>query len=206
MTRFQMRLVGLLAAALTLIPLPAAAKEPVGATIDGGGLAGPIDPFTGGDGPGGRELMSLMSAARFFELAFQTSGAADPPTSETGEAYTITWDMGGTEGIVITEKVYLWAEGGPLAYIEPGQAFYDIKTPGGWMRASTELAPTLAALGVPTEPPTATTIAVSPPTTAIPVAAPAPIASPTPWVLTTVVIALLVMGAAGLRRRPREAG
>jgi hypothetical protein len=65
------------------------------------------------------------------------------PSGELGAPYTVTYLVPGpdTDSFTIVQQVYPYAEGGPVTFVEPGQAVFDTTASGGWYRAGPELKP-----------------------------------------------------------------
>lgn len=190
---------------LLFMPTTAEAKGPTGGTLDGEGIAAPIE-VPGSEETGG--IAALADATGFFAAAFGQQ--PDPmlheaPTAELGRRLTMSWTLPSgpsTEGIV-TQDIYPLAAGGPLTYTAPGQPFFGSEhTRGGWYRAPTSLTDLLGKLGVPG-------VSSTKPAVTAPAAAPAPAnGSSTSW--TAPALGLL-LGAAlavlatrfSIRRRSR---
>jgi hypothetical protein len=143
-----------LAAVVALAADPAAAKGPVGATIDGQGLHASID---------GVELGKLPALTGLY-FAMWTDPAMplpdEAPTTDLGPAWVITWDMGTyAEGAasesdapnLVRQTVYPYAADGPIIHTEPGQPFYEDETVGGWYTAPPSLTSMLTTFGVPAQ-------------------------------------------------------
>ena len=116
-----------------------------------------------------------------------------------GASFLVTWQVPYEAGEVFTIRMtlYPYAEGGPLAYSEPGQRVFDTVSNGGWVRASRLLPATLERLGVPD--PTA------PARTATPRRPPTDDGTRNWWPVS-IVVAVAVAGLGGLliaRRRVR---
>jgi len=210
-------LVAGLTAALLALPAVAQAKGPIGADIDGPGLAAPVTLRGEGESGNGTEFGALVDDAGFFPAAYEQT--PDPmlpgrPAGDLGPSYVITWLLPGPSGGEdrVRQEVYPFATAGPVTYMAPGQSFMDdMKTRGGWFPARDSLRGRLVALGVPAKPPRTAT-----PTSAPAPAARAPQPVPTPPAPAgldgpRVAVLLAVVALAGatvlavLRRRPRVA-
>jgi hypothetical protein len=197
-------LIALGAAALALTA-SAQAKGPSAASVEGPGLNGAI--AIEGDGEsGGTALGNVTEAAGFFPAVFaQTPDPmlAERPQGELGPRYTITYTVPGPDGGVnmIRQDLYPYAQDGPVTYMAPGQAvFGSERTRGGWFAASSDLRTTLVESGLPTSPPAATgTPAATGNNGSV-------LDGPWPYVVGGFVLAaLLAVGIAVVRRRPRPA-
>jgi hypothetical protein len=156
-------LVAVLLAAL--LPSLAVAKGPVEATLEGPGLAAPIEfgGWTEAD-PWRAPIEPLATAAGFFPAAFGGDSGllgSKPPTGDLGPRYTVTYGLGGPEDGEerIVQAVYPYAQPHPVTYMAPDQPFYGtMSTRGGWFVATSPLAPPLAYVlreaGLPRDPPT----------------------------------------------------
>ena len=142
-------------AVLTIAAGPAAAKGPMGATIEGDGLAAPIEHSA----VGGSKLADLTGLFVVISGGAGRELTADPPTDDLGPELVVTWDMGSytdESGAVhdknlIRQEVYPYAAGGPLAHTRAGQRFFASDTGGGWFAAPEALTDMLRSLGVPGE-------------------------------------------------------
>lgn len=138
-----------------LLAAPAAAKGPVGATIDGDGLVAPIEHSTAG----GSKLTDLTGVYLITSRVGGIELTTDPPTGDLGPELVVTWDMGSytdEDGTVhdenlIRQEVYPYAAGGPLVHTEADQGFYASGTGGGWYAARGALTSMLRSLGIPSE-------------------------------------------------------
>ena len=138
-TRWSIILFAAAAATVVLIaPGVAHAKvAPASGSIEGEGLTGPVDiDPTSGPGVSGDAFFRLVEQAGFFPA---TMGLVpDPmldeaPTGDLGAELVVTWqvDEHGVGSGTLRQLIYLHAEGGPLTYTEPGQAFFDGMTAAG---------------------------------------------------------------------------
>ncbi len=154
---------------LVLLPLGgvALAKEPIGVTITGPGLDGPIEISGVLVGPieisgvveadSNSEFSEFVEAIGFFDLLFGSNGQPLPEEIEPaprGPVYVVTWDM----GVEIPTEVYPLAPGGPLVHLEPGlyrseagNSYRSFGVRGGWFRADPVLLDLLAGFGVPVD-------------------------------------------------------
>lgn len=128
------------------------AKGPTAATVTGAGLDQPLA-ISGGEGSD-TDFWTLAEQAGFFAAAFgqQPDVTLDAaPTTVLGEKLVISWQVptDGTNSDVIVQDIYPLADGGPLAYMAPGQPLFGQPTQGGWFRAAVEITATLERLGVP---------------------------------------------------------
>jgi hypothetical protein len=129
------------------------AKGPTEGTIEGDSLSAPI--VIAGDEGGSSDFWNLVEQSGYFPAAFKQS--PDPmldaaPTDHLGPAFLVTWRMPFEGGVMDTlhQTLYPYADGGPLAYTEPGQPFFGREhSRGGWYRADHAMPGTLARLGVP---------------------------------------------------------
>ena len=149
----------LAAAVLVALALPvlAAAKGPVGASISGPGLDRALSVRGDGEGPG-TALGNLTMASGFFA---QTFGQTPDPTLRTrpagtlGARYRVVYTVPGPNGSDsrIVQLVYPYAKPVALSYMRAGQPFFDgDSTFGGWFRASKELRRMLVRAGLPAKP------------------------------------------------------
>jgi hypothetical protein len=148
-----------------LLPSLGVAKGPVEATLDGPGLAAPIEfgGWTEAD-PWRAPIEPLATAAGFFPAAFGgDSGllASKRPAGDLGPRYTLTYGLGGPEDGEerIVQDVYPYAKPRPVTYMAPDQPFYGtMSTRGGWFVATSPFAPpldyVLREAGLPRDPPT----------------------------------------------------
>ncbi len=139
----------IVAAAMALGPT-AFAKGPLGAMIEGEGITGSLVIDEPGELGQGTAMSALVEAAGFFPLVFGDGAVTtDPPTKAIGkQRIVITWDLGGGDSVV--EEIYHRAAGGPLAYVAPGQAFWEdtAAAAGGWFRLTGDIATPLIEFGV----------------------------------------------------------
>jgi hypothetical protein len=206
--------VGVAAAVLLGWAGTASAKGPVGAVVSGTGLEGPVS-VSGSEG-GDDDFWRFVEQAGFFPALFVETpdpmlDAAPTDAGPLGPAFTVSWQLPsetGTDTLVTT--VYPYAAGGPLAYTEPGQPFFEFEsTRGGWYEAPATLTTTFERL-------TGLTAAAATPAAAPTTAAPAttPAAATTPatsrdgraWWPALLTAGLVVTAAAGLTvsRRSRR--
>ena len=149
-------LIGSLVVLVLPIALPALAKGPLSATIDGPGLEKPIvvdgDPHPGA----GTDFSEFVEATGFWQLAYgvdidgtglQVMFAA--PTKCLGAEYVVMWSHGGSDP-EIPSLLYPFAEGGALFYVEPGVRYESmgLTTHGGWYRSSHDIQSMLRSYGV----------------------------------------------------------
>lgn len=132
--------------------LPATAKGVLEATITGPGIEEPIvlDGRQAASLQDGR-LEALINGIAFWEVAYIEADSphrlkiitAEAPTSELGPEYVVTIGHGGPAGLAhVDVLVYPAADGGALAYVEPGVEIEEARTvtSGGWYRSSADLA------------------------------------------------------------------
>jgi len=128
------------------------AKGPSGAEITGEGIATPIAV--------GAEFVhtNLVEETGLYAAVFgqePSAMLAVAPSGELGPRFTIAWSLPWSDGGPTTvdridQDLYPYADGGPVVYTAPGQAFYGSeRTRGGWFRAPATLVARLQTLGVP---------------------------------------------------------
>jgi hypothetical protein len=149
----------LAAAVLVALALPviAAAKGPVGASVSGPGLDRPLAVRGDGEGPG-TALGNLATASGFFPQMFGQT--PDPtlrlrPKATLGPKYRVVYTVPGPNGIEsrVVQIVYPYAKPVALSYMRPAQPFWESdRTHGGWFRASATLKRTLVRAGLPARP------------------------------------------------------
>ena len=138
--------------AVLALAAPAHAKGPSEGTIEGEGLDAPIAIEWGEGTPGGDRIIEDVG---FFEATFgmvPSRMLAEAPTADLGPKLTIHWTVPGPDGLddEIVQDLYPYADGGPVTYTPPGQAFFEIeRTKGGWFRGPERLVATLTSLGLP---------------------------------------------------------
>ena len=152
MKRLAILTAGLAAAAVVVAV--AQAKGPSQATITGPGLTQPI--VLRGDSENGEAspFAQLVEAAGFFPVVYARS--PDPtlrhrPAGTLGARYLIVYRVPGPNGALgtIRQELYPFAKPLPLSYTRPGQKFWNGKTHGGWIQASSTLREVLVSLGIP---------------------------------------------------------
>jgi hypothetical protein len=149
--------VGVALVALAL-PVAAQAKGPSSASISGPGLARALA-VTGNGEVTGTSLGRLTMTGGFFSQVFgQTPDPtfATRPAGTLGPRYKAVYVVPGPNGIEsrLVQWLYPYAKSGPLTYMRPGQAFWDVEqTHGGWFRA-TGLRRALVRMGLPSVAPT----------------------------------------------------
>jgi hypothetical protein len=117
----------------------AAGKGPSAATISGPGLDDELTLAIHGDGD------QFTQQGGFFAQAFSQTPdptTAAPPKGKLGPRYEIDYTVPGPNNDVfhLEADVYPYAEGGPVTYMPPGQAFFEgMKTHGGWFRGPASL-------------------------------------------------------------------
>lgn len=154
--------VALAAVAAALVAVaPAAAKGPSEADINGPGLKGGGIHLSsgGGDPSSGTPLGNLVEQAGFFPATFGQEPdpmLAKRPRGDLGPKYEVEYKVPGPSGTTATihQELYPYATPNPVAYMKPGQRFFDDqKTRGGWYRAWPDLKETLVSLGLPRQAP-----------------------------------------------------
>ncbi len=193
-------------AAVVLLAAPASAKGPSEATIDGEGMAAPID------------LMNELGPTAFWEVTDelgyvqavgQPHDATVPaPTGGLGPMLTVRWagPQTPTEDFDVVVELYLWAEDGPRLHVLPGQeSIMNAPTEDEWFAMSGETVTVLHEVGVPSRAVLAAAQSPAPP--APPLRADSPDPGGFPW---TTVLAVAALGLGGLavagwaRRRSTE--
>src|SRR5262245_42214800 len=128
----------LAAAVLVALALPvlAAAKGPVGASVSGPGLAQPLTIRGDGEGPG-TALGTLATASGFFPQMF---GQTPDPTLRTrpkatlGPRFRVVYSVPGPNGVEsrVVQLVFPYARPVALSYMRPAQPFWQTeRTSGG---------------------------------------------------------------------------
>jgi hypothetical protein len=149
-------LVVLVAALALLLPAGAAAKGPSEAQITGPGLLSPLKITGLGEGDSSTSLGLLVNDGGFFPQAF---GQSPSPLLRTepknrGPRYLVTYTVPGPMLSALQQDLYPYASGGPVTYMQPGQAFWgDQRTVGGWYRGTPPLKTMLVKAGLPPSPP-----------------------------------------------------
>lgn len=130
---------------------PASAKGMAGGTIEGDGIATPIDVFST-DVPGAANLVNETGVYETVWEASPSHALDAAPTDVLGPVFTIRWSLMGPNGDVpVVQDVYPYAEGGPVTHTAAGQPLWDGgHTVGGWFRSPERLVARFEALGVPT--------------------------------------------------------
>jgi hypothetical protein len=151
--KLRMLLAAGIGIALALGPSPASAKGPESIRIKGPGLEDPIrlDPERDGQIP-----MRLIEAAGLFEAFDAQPGStklqATAPSEDLGPRYVAVYTLFGPEGDnpTVRQRLYPFANDGPLVHTPGGQSLFDGPTAdGGWLRADNSLRVLLVAMGVP---------------------------------------------------------
>jgi hypothetical protein len=147
----------LLLAALAVafaLPVLAAAKGPISASISGPGLDRSLAIRGDGEGPG-TALGTLAAASGFFAQMFGQSPdptLASRPRGTLGPRYTAIYVVPGPNDVRSRVVQYIYPYGKPVAvtYMKPGQTFWNgKKAHGGWYRASGALKRMLVRAGLP---------------------------------------------------------
>lgn len=175
------------------------AKEPGRATINGAGLAGPIELGFRGDGD--------PEAERFFTLLDQsglwaTYKPADPPKGDLGPRYVVTVTWGDPSRTIGENRFYIYPYATPQPVTYTPEQAASPNSPGaipGWYVTSSAFSTLLADLGLPKTAPAVADI----PTNAGP-----PLGGldgpPWGWILGIGVLGTVVLlGAFAARRRSR---
>jgi hypothetical protein len=137
---------------LAAVLAPAAlAKGPSAASVTGPGLGKAVS-VKGTEESGA--LGALTQYSGFFPAAFGQQ--PDPmlhgrPAGKLGPQFTIRYLVPGPNGdrFRIRQDLYLYAKGGAVTYMKPGQRIFDMRTRGGWYRGGPELKRTLVGAGLP---------------------------------------------------------
>lgn len=151
-----MRRIVFIAAALALVLAPAAlAKGPIEAQISGPGLGKAI--VLGGDAESGppSDFGSFVDGTGFFPSVFGQQPdpmLAGRPDGDLGPRYTVEYKVptGYSTTAVVTQDLYPYADGGPVAYMRPGQPVFNAQSPtvGGWFRTTDAVKPLLVDYGL----------------------------------------------------------
>ena len=184
---------------------PAQAKGIQSAIITGPGLDEPIDVAHPDDS-------KLPAFTGFWDvMPGQPAPPAlveQPPTTELGPRYTITWRLmtDADETTAIRQDLYPYADGGPLVHTSAGQAIFDGATVRGWYGAPIALRDVLGSLGVPAA---GSTPGAGKSSSASPQGVGAPSSDDSPWPVVIVVAAgamvlASVIGAVAVRRARRR--
>jgi hypothetical protein len=137
--------------------LPAFAKGPSQAVVDGPGLSTPIALSEPGDPTIGPELADMVQKSGFLVgLWCRTCDRRldHRPPGALGPRYTVTYTMAmdtaeGTRSSEVVQYVFPNAEPRPLTYMPAGQRFWGrTRTAGGWYVARSGLRRLFADLGV----------------------------------------------------------
>ena len=131
-------------------------KGAISANINGPGLGGGVRMGGGGESGSGTRLGALADSSGFWA---QTYGAQPTPLlsrrppGDLGARYEVRYAMEPGGGSVIVQRIYPFADRGPVTFMAAGQRFWTTEqTKGGWFRASSNLVSTLRSLGVPKSP------------------------------------------------------
>lgn len=156
--RTRAAIVGAIVAALA-IPATAAAKGPSVARVTGPGLTAPLTINGNGKGGNATQLGLLVEGSGFFPQTFGQSPdpllREQPAVRELGARYTVIYTVPGPTTSTLRQELYPYAGGGPISFMEPGQAIWDMRTHGGWYRSPSELRDMLVDAGLPKTPPAA---------------------------------------------------
>jgi hypothetical protein len=160
MKKTRVLLIALATLAILAVPGTAMAKGPSQARLEGPGLPNPITVRGDGEPGSGGNLAELAEQTGLFPAMFgQTPDPMSPtrPPGELGPRFVVTYAIPSeTVPDEIHQDLYPHAANGPVTYTQPGQRFFGTEaTHGGWFRAPSALTATLAAFGLPTEPPQA---------------------------------------------------
>lgn len=138
--------------------VPAEAKGPSRALIEGPGISSPITLPGPNETTIGPELAALIKdSGVFVELWCQTCDERlrHQPTEELGSKYTVTYTMtvtinNRTRSNPVVQYIFPNAAPDPVTYVPPGQRFWGTqRTVGGWFIARPRLRHLLVGLGVP---------------------------------------------------------
>jgi hypothetical protein len=182
-------------AVLALVLAPAAlATGPTEARISGPGLGKAIL-FSGDSESGSSDFNSFVEGVGFFPSVFGQQ--PDPmlpgrPDGDLGPKYTVEYKVptGYTTAALVAQDVYPYAEGGPVAYMRPGQPVFNAQSPtvGGWFRAPDSVKLLLVDRGLPASAPGGSGTDFGPPVT---------------FAALLLVGALFVLAFMRVRRRPK---
>jgi hypothetical protein len=146
-------------ALVALAVVPAAfAKGPTEARISGPGIGKTI--VVGGNAESGTpsDFGALVEGLGFFPSAFGQQ--PDPmlpgrPSGDLGPKYVVAYHVptGEASAVDVSQDVYPYADGGPVAYMRPGQPLFGTNVPGGWFRAPDSVKPILVGYGLPSSAP-----------------------------------------------------
>ncbi len=146
----------LLAAALValVIPVVAAAKGPVSASVMGPRLEVPLMIRGDGEGPGTALGTLAMKSGFFAQMFGQTPDPtlASRPAGSLGPRYKVVYVVPGPNDIRsrVVQFVYPYAKPVALTYMRAGQPVWEGQTTyGGWFRATTGLKQMLVRAGLP---------------------------------------------------------
>jgi hypothetical protein len=150
-----------IAAALVIalaLPALAVAKGPSSASISGPGLGRSLAVTGDGETPG-NPLGTLATSTGYFAQMFgQTPDTTMKvrPSGTLGPRYVVVYLVPGPNDVQsrVLQSVYPYAKPVALAYMKPGQTFWDgRKTHGGWYRAAPGLKKMLVRMGLPARAP-----------------------------------------------------
>lgn len=153
-------MIGIIALIAVLTAIPAFAKGPSAATIEGPGIAGTLD-VSGepGSGEPGSDatLGQLAEHAGLFAISFGLSDqqlTTQRPDGELGPELTLTWTVPSseTDSDIVVQRLYPYADAGAVTYTDSGQSFGG-PTSGGWYVGGEPLTAALVEAGVPQQPP-----------------------------------------------------
>lgn len=145
-------------------PAALAAGGPTSASIDGPGIEGGIDIGQGDAGFGELAVHAGLFAVRFPEYRGDNVSqlAEQRPYGDLGPEYRIAWTVPNSADTADTfvQRLYPYAEAGPVTHTEKGQAYTMIEGRligrtqlGGWHVGGAELRAALTEIGVPGHPP-----------------------------------------------------
>jgi hypothetical protein len=145
-----------IAGVLALVLAPTAlAKGPTEARISGPGLGKAIVLSGDAESGGPSDFGSFVEGTGFFPSVFGQQ--PDPmltarPSGDLGPKYTIEYKVptGDTTTAVVTQDLYPYADGSPVAYMPAGQLVFDSGPPtlGGWFRTTDAVKPLLVDHGL----------------------------------------------------------
>jgi MYXO-CTERM domain-containing protein len=191
--------IGLVAALLVLVALPALGKGVVGVEISGPGIADPLVIEADGTSGSAHQVNAWIEATGMGYLIYGANGGNltdRPPTKELGPEYQLTWlHMVPGDVAEILGSLYPFAEGGALVYIEPGYPIEELNmtVPGGWFVSDADVIALLEEYGVDVA-------SINLDAAILPESAPP---AGTSWMVPIVPAALAVLvGLWAIRRRP----
>jgi hypothetical protein len=151
-----MKRIAFMAGVLALVLAPTAlAKGPTEARIAGPGLGKAIVLSGDAESGGPSDFGSFVEGTGFFPSVFGQQPdpmLAAQPGGALGPKYTVEYEVptGYTTTAVVSQDLYPYADGGPVAYMRPGQPVFDQGSPtvGGWFRTTDAVKPLLVDHGL----------------------------------------------------------